>query len=61
MYGMEEQVFLRIKVFTWQEVTIILLGIVSRMPVYFDMRSNYTIDDVGATFAVIRTSDSEKL
>jgi hypothetical protein len=31
------------------------------MPVYFDMRSNYTVDDVGAKFAVIGTLGSEKL
>lgn len=51
----------RIKVFTWQEITFILRGIVSQMPVYFDMHSNYTVYDIGAKFAVIRTSGSEKL
>jgi hypothetical protein len=58
---MEDRIFLRAKVFTWQEVTIILQGIVYKMPMYFDTRSIFTVNDVGAKFAVIRTSVSEKL
>jgi hypothetical protein len=39
-----------------QEVTIILQDIADKMPLYFNMPVNYTLDDVGAISAIIRTS-----
>jgi hypothetical protein len=57
----KEQVFFTAKVFTLQEVTIVVQGNVDKMPLCFDMTSNYTTDDVGANYAIIRTSGNEKM
>jgi hypothetical protein len=51
---MEKQVFCRVKNFTLQEVMITLLGTADEKPAYFDMSSNYTINDIGAKSIVIR-------
>jgi hypothetical protein len=58
---MQELVFFRARVFTLQEVTIILQGTADKIPLCFDMLSNYTIDDVGAKSAITRTSGNEKM
>jgi hypothetical protein len=57
---MQKLVFFRAKVFTLQEVTIVLQYIADKMPLCFDMPSNYTIEDECAKPAIIR-SGNEKM
>jgi hypothetical protein len=49
----EEQVFCRVKNFTLQEVMITLPGTAEEKPAYFDMASNYNINDMGDESVVI--------
>jgi hypothetical protein len=42
--------------FNLQEVTVTFCGNVDEMSVYFDMLSNYTIDDAVGNFFVIKTT-----
>jgi hypothetical protein len=58
---MEEQIFLTVKFFTLQEVTIKLQSNASEMPMYFNMPSNNTIDDVCAKSTATKTSSNEKV
>jgi hypothetical protein len=57
----QELVFFRANVFTLQEVTIVFQGIADKMPLCFDMPSNYTIEDECVKPAIIRTSGNEKM
>jgi hypothetical protein len=50
-----------VKVFKLQEVTITLGGNAEEMPVYFNMPSSYTTDDVGAKSVAIKTSGNENI
>jgi hypothetical protein len=50
---MEKQDLFIAKNLPLQEVTIILRGNDNDMPVYFEMPSNYTINDIGAKNVVI--------
>jgi hypothetical protein len=57
----EEQVLSTAKVFIWQEVTITLQDNANKIPVHFDMPSNYTIDNVGAKSVVTKTLGKGKI
>jgi hypothetical protein len=57
----KNRVLFTAKNFTLQEVTIVLQGNGYEKPEYFDMLSNYTTDNVGAKFVVIKTLDNEKM
>jgi hypothetical protein len=59
----EERVFFIAKVFTLQKASITLWCTADKIPAYFDMTPNYTINyvNVGATSAVIQTSGNEKM
>lgn len=59
--GEEGQAFFIIKFFILQEVTIALQGSFGKIPLYFDMPSSYTMDNVGVKYVVMRTSRSEKM
>jgi hypothetical protein len=54
---MEEKIFV-MEAFTFQEITIILRGIVSEMPACCDI---YTVDDISAKLAAIRMLCNEKV
>jgi hypothetical protein len=51
---MEEQVFCRVKNFTLLEIMTTLPGTADEKPAYFDMSSNYNINNIGAKFVVIK-------
>jgi hypothetical protein len=57
----EKQVFFTAKNFTLQEVTTTLWGNSDETPVYFNIPSNYTINDEGAKSVVMTISGNEKM
>jgi hypothetical protein len=50
----EEQLFFAAKIFALEEVTITLWGNDCEMPVYFDITSSYTVDDIGVKSVELR-------
>jgi hypothetical protein len=57
----ERHDFFTEKNFTLQEITIILQVNADEIPVYFNILSNYTIDNVGVQSVIIKTSGNENM